>query len=81
MPEPLDNQTALSSGFFSRLWAWCRRHPSTAALLACTILMAVAAAATNAVLAARYAELKRENENLRGELDALRDGAPPRTGP
>jgi hypothetical protein len=72
---------AAGRGALYRFWAWCRRNPAVAGLLACFVVFMVFATATNTLLFARLAEAQRENEELRRELESLRKAAPPRAVP
>jgi hypothetical protein len=72
---------ATGRGTLHRLRAWCRRNPAVAALSGLIIVLMMSASVTNTLFAVRLAELKRENEELRRELESLRKAAPPRTVP
>jgi uncharacterized integral membrane protein len=53
------------TGSGSGLLGWCRRHPVVAALMMCCLLQTVAFLIFAFASAARIAELRRENEELR----------------
>jgi hypothetical protein len=56
----------------TRLWKWCRSNPAIASLAAVVILLMVSYAMLAAVCAANMAQLTREKEELRQQLEELR---------
>jgi hypothetical protein len=78
MPEASHSCSSSGRGPLQRL-TWCRHNPLIAALVVCNCVLIMSGTATSAFFAARYAEVQRENEQLRRELDALRNTAPLRS--